>query len=89
MLPFKMRVYQMVADSDKPVNADDILKGLTPEYGGERQFSRKRIEHYLDAITAVGMIRECSLGFNEAGELTIDYQPTQLGRDRLKYIPKQ
>ncbi len=87
MLPFKMRVYQIVAESEKPVNADDVMAALKPEYGGERQFSRKRVEHYLDAITAVGMIKEESFKFNEKSELTIDYVPTNLGIERLKYIP--
>lgn len=88
MLPFKMRVYQVVAEAGRPVNADDIMEILRPEYGGERQFTRARIEHYLDAVTAVGMIKAEKTEFNDAGELTIDYVPTQLGTDRLKYIPK-
>lgn len=88
MLPFKMRVYQTVAEAEKPMNADNIMEELEFEYKGEKQFNRKRIEHYLDAITAVGMIREHDLKFNENGEVTIDYVPTQLGLDRLKYIPK-
>ena len=88
MLPFKMRVYQAVAEAKKPMNADDIMEELEVEYRGEKQFNRKRIEHYLDAITAVGMIREHDLKFNETGEVTIEYVPTQLGIERLKYIPK-
>lgn len=89
MLPFKMRIYQYIAEAGKAVNADDILVDLKTEYGAEKQFNRKRIEHYLDAIAAVGMIKETNLGFNENGELTIDYEPTQLGLERLKYIPKK
>lgn len=89
MLPFKMRVYQFVAESNRAVNADDIMSGLQGEYGGEKQFNRKRVEHYLDAIAAVGMIEESQLGFNDKGELTIDYSSTKLGRDRLKYLPRK
>ena len=56
MLPFKMRVYQTVAEAEKPMNADNIMEELEFEYKGEKQFNRKRIEHYLDAITAVGTV---------------------------------
>ena len=88
MLPFKMRVYQVVAEAKEPVNADDVMECLKSEYSGEKQFNRKRVEHYLDAITAVGMIREHEMKFDESGEVRIDYVPTQLGLERLKYIPQ-
>ena len=89
MLPFKMRVYQFVAEAAHAVNADDIMDGLRGEYGGEMQFNRKRVEHYLDAIAAVSMIEESDVRFNDKGELTIEYKPTKLGIDRLKYLPKK
>lgn len=88
MLPFKMRMYQFIGEAGKPVNADYIMEGLKNEYGAERQFTRKRIEYYLDSLASVVMIKEKDVYFNEAGELTIEYELTPLGKDRLKYVPK-
>lgn len=88
MLPFKMRLYQFIGEAGKPVDADYIMKGLKDEYGAERQFTRKRIEYYLDSLASVVMIKEKEVYFNEDGELTIAYELTQLGKDRLKYVPQ-
>lgn len=88
MLPLKMRVFQYVAQKGVEVNADDVLVGLASEYQGEKQFKRKRIEDYLDALAAVGMIKETEIAFNEKGDITISYEATKLGKERLRYIPE-
>lgn len=87
MLPFKMRMYQFIGEAGKPVDADYIIEGLKSEYGAERQFTRKRIEFYLDSLASVAMVKEKDVYFNEKNELTIEYALTKLGEERLKYLP--
>lgn len=87
MLPFKMRMYQFIGEANRPMDADYIMEGLRGEYGRERQFTRKRIEFYLDSLASVAMIKEKNVKFNEENELTIEYELTDLGKERLKYLP--
>lgn len=87
MLPFKMRMYQFIGQADRPVDADFIMNGLKGEYGTERQFTRKRVEFYLDSLASVAMIRENNVSFNQENELAVEYELTALGKERLKYLP--
>ncbi|MFR4018862.1 MAG: hypothetical protein ACLT01_06555 [Clostridia bacterium] len=63
------------------------MNGLKDEYGTERQFTRKRVEFYLDSLASVAMIRENNVYFNQENELAIEYELTALGEERLKYLP--
>lgn len=87
LMPMKLRMFQLLGESDKAMTQDDFLKVLKLEYGKESQCTRDRISTYLIAMMATGMIAETAVNYNEKGELTISYVMTELGKSRMKYLP--
>ncbi len=87
-LPLKFSVFKCVAEADGLITAADIMKILQAEYEGERQFTKKRIELYLTALNCVSMIHEKDFDFDENRELMIYYELSELGKQRVKYLPK-
>jgi hypothetical protein len=87
ILPLKFRIFQYIAQAKEPITADDIMIGLKSEYEGEKQFTKKRINEYLDSLLAVNMIKDANVDFNEKGELNISYEVTDLGISRVRYLP--
>lgn len=87
LLPMKLRMFQLLGESDKPMTQDDFLELLKPEYGQESQLTRDRISTYLIAMMATGMVKEVAVNYNEQGELAIYYVMTELGLNRRKYLP--
>lgn len=88
-LPLKFNVFKCVAFASQPVTCLDVMKALEPEYGGERQFNKKRIELYLTALSCVSMIHETDFDFDADGDLLIYYEISELGKKRVKYLPKE
>lgn len=87
LLPLKFRVYQYLGESDRYLTEDDIYKALWPEYGGETQFTKKRISTYLISMMATGQAEEMGVELNDQGELQIKYGLTDLGKERLRQLP--
>ena len=46
-LPLRFRVLHYISTVDKAC-ADDIMKALKPEYGTEKQFTKKVIEEFVN-----------------------------------------
>ncbi len=88
LLPMKLRVFQLLGESDKEMTQDDFLKILKNEYGRESQCTRERISTYLIAMMAAGMVTETAVNYNEHGELIIAYVMTKLGKERMRYLPE-
>lgn len=88
-LPLKFSVFKCVAESDRPVTSNDIFTMLKDTYGTEKQFTKKRIELYLTALSCVAMIRENNIDFDKDNELEISYEMTSLGKSRVKYLPEE
>lgn len=87
LLSMKLRIFQLLGESKTVMTQDDFLERLTPEYGDESQCTRDRISTYLIAMMATGMAKETAVNYNEKGELTIAYVMTELGKERMKYLP--
>lgn len=87
LLPMKLRMFQLLGESDVAMTQDDFLEKLTLEYGNESQCTRDRISTYLIGMLAVGMVTETAVNYNEKGDLTISYVMTELGKERMKYLP--
>ncbi len=86
-LPLKFQVFQCVANASEPISANEIMELLRGDYGKERQFTKKRVELYLTALSCVSMIREVDVTFDSDGTLLVSYEISQLGKSRLKYLP--
>lgn len=87
-LPLKFGVFKYVAEAGQPVTRNDIFEALKAKYDGERQFTKERIDLYLSALACVSMIREVDVDFDEQGAVVVSYELEELGRSRLKYLPK-
>lgn len=87
LLPMKLRMFQLLGESDAPMTQDDFLEKLKPEYGEEGQLTRERISTYLIAMMATGMVKEIGVDYNDKGELAISYVMTELGKKREGYLP--
>jgi hypothetical protein len=85
-LMLKTRILQYVIDNDTPFKVDDIYKGLKPEYGAEGQFTKARIEDYLDSYVGVKFMRNINVGEGPDGEPEVTYKLTDYGKSRAKYV---
>ena len=87
MLPLKLRIFEYAYQVNRPFTADDVLKTLASEYGGERQFTKKRIQEYLQTFLGVNMLKAAEVNYDEDGELVVHCVITDFGLSRVKYIP--
>jgi hypothetical protein len=85
-LPLKTRILEYAIDLGKDFVVDDVISALTPEYGGERIFSRKQVEEYIDSYLGVGFLTAESTEFNNKGDLVVHCKVTDYGKSRKKYI---
>ncbi|MCR6544786.1 DNA-binding protein [Dehalobacterium formicoaceticum] len=87
LLPLKFRILHYASKSKSPFSVLNLMKDLKEEYGSDGQFNNKMLSNHLDSLRAVGMIETTKAEFDSAGELVIDYQITDYGKSRLKYLP--
>lgn len=87
LLPMKLRVLQVLGESEKTMTVEDVMKKLEPEYGNESQFFGDRIETYITAMMNNGMVTEDEAYFDENGKIVVKYKVTPLGEERMKYLP--
>jgi len=78
--PFKLRIVSSLALSPS-LDAREILDALRPEYGAERQCTLETVEHHLQALKAVGLVRVAATRF-DGESLVIRYALTPAGRRR-------
>ena len=76
--PLKFMIVKSLADF-KNKNAKDIHALLKPEYGTERQFSLETIEHHLQALKTVGIVKVVDAILENDDELTVRYSVTRNG----------
>ena len=88
LLPLKLRVYQYLAETEKPLTEEEIFDALEPEYGTESQFTKKRIGTYLVSMMATGQVEETGVDYNDKGELQVHFKLSELGKYRATYLPK-
>ena len=88
MLPLKLRIFEYSYQVNKPFTAQDVLRDLASEYGGEKQFNLKRIQEYLQSFLGVSMLEAKDVEYDENGELVVHCMITDFGLSRVKYIPK-
>ena len=86
-LPLKTRVLKYAIDAGKPITVSDIMRDLESEYGGEKQFTKKRIEEYIDSFLGVKFMKADKVEFNGAGQLVIYCSVTDYGMSRERFIP--
>ena len=88
-LPLRFRVLHYISTVDK-ASADEIMKALKPEYGTEKQFTKKVfVDHLLD-MKANFIIDDNDVALDNKGELVIYYSINDEGRRLLKkYLPKR
>jgi len=85
-LPLKTRILKYAIDLNKDFVVDDVMSALAPEYDGERIFSRKQVEEYVDSYLGVGFLEAESTEFNAEGELVVHCKVTDYGKSRKKYL---
>lgn len=88
-LPLKLRVFEYISQMDRPLTSKEVYEALKDEYPGERQMSLARIDDYMQELLGVNMIKEGKLQLDEKDELEVQYEITDFGRTRIKYIPRK
>ena len=79
-IPLKFMIVKYLADF-KNKNAKDIHERLEQDYGAEKQFSIEAIEHHLQALKTVGIVKVVDVRLGDGEELTIQYSATQNGEN--------
>ena len=89
MLPLKVAVLNWAIDhKNEGFKLEDILEGLKPMYGSERQCSLKRIESYCQDFMMNGFFTSKEVDITADGEADITYRITQYAVDRgNRFIP--
>lgn len=85
-LPLKTRILQYAILLSNPFTVSDVYHDLADEYGGEKLFTLKTVNDYVDSFLGIGFLKAAQLEFDYQGELLIHYQVTEYGKTRLKYI---
>lgn len=85
-LPLKTRIFQYALERDDAFTRYDVEKDLQVEYPGERLFSLKTIDAYLNELMVVGFIGKKKIEFEEDGNLLITFEATAYGQTRYKYV---
>lgn len=85
-LPLKTRILEYAIDLDKDFIVDDVMSALASEYSGEKIFSRKQVEEYIDSYLGVGFLTAVKTEFDSRGELVVHCKITDYGLSRKKYI---
>ena len=86
--PIRSRILQYLSTVE---NADvsQVQKALEPEYGTERQFTRKAIDNHLMNLKENELVEEIGYELFE-GNLEISYVINDEGRKLVsKYMPKR
>ena len=88
-LPLRFRILHYISTVDKAC-ADEIMKALRPEYGTEKQFTKKFLMDHLLDMKANFIIDDNDVALDGKGELIIYYSINDEGRRLLKkYLPKR
>ena len=85
-LPLKTRILQYAILRGTQFTANDVYHDLAGEYGGEKLFTRKTVEEYIDSFLGISFLQAAKLEFDPSGALLIHCQITEYGKTRLKYI---
>lgn len=88
-LPLKTRILDYAIKQNDIITIDGIMKELEDEYGGEPQFTRERVEEYLDSFLGINFLQPANLEFDENGVLKVYYKITDYGKSREKYFSKK
>ena len=86
MLPLKTRILQYTVEKCRPLTINDVMINLEREYGGERQFNRKRVQAYIDSFLAVSFFDVVNLKYDEYENVEITFKISDYGLTRRKYI---
>lgn len=91
MLPLKTAVLNWAIDHrDEGFKAENIMEGLKPMYGMEKQCSMKRIESYCQDFMMNGFFTAKQIEITDRGETKITYWITQYAIDRgTRFIPER
>ena len=89
LLPARTAVLNALYKADC-ASVEEIMASLKPEYGAERQFTKKLYSVHCMALEANGMVEMDRYELDDAGELQISYRITEDGRNTVhKYVSKQ
>lgn len=84
-LPIKTRVIQYAIEKDAPFTAKEVYRAIREEYPGEAGCSVKAIDDILLVVKGNGYLDYKKVGYDENGELSVEYEVTQYGKDCEKY----
>lgn len=85
-LPLKTRILQYAIQKNEMFTLGDVYHDLSSEYSGEKLFSQKTVDDYVNSFLGVGFLKAAQLEFDSKNELVIHYQVTDYGKTRLKYM---
>lgn len=87
LLPLRFRVLTELATNGAQ-HCSEIMASLEPEYGSERQFTKKMIDNHIQSLRAVGLVDDKAVDLDEEDNLIRTVEITEAGRKLLKYLPK-
>jgi hypothetical protein len=82
-IPLKLRIAGYFCDG-LPHDVDDIFTALGPEYGRERQFTRREIENHLKSLCVVGIIKDTEALLDDDDRLVVTYRISDFGRMKIR-----
>jgi len=85
-LPIKTRILQYAIQRDSEFTAADAYTDLHHEYPGEKFFSPKTVEEYVESLLGVGFLSASRTEFDSNGQLLIYCKATEYGKSRKKYM---
>jgi len=89
LLPVRSRTLHYFS-SVKEACADDVMEGLKPEYGTERQYKKSNFVDHLLNLEANGLLDETRCDVDKNGELRVFYKLNDEGVNTInKYLPKK
>jgi hypothetical protein len=89
LLPARTAVLNYLYDV-KNADVSQIMEALKPQYGGERQFTKKLYTDHVMALEANGFVNISSYGLDKNGELFVCYEISDDGRSAVdKYVDKK
>ncbi len=86
-LPIKTRILEWAIEKNAPFTAEELSELLKVEYNNERTTILKNIEKQLETYVRVDFIKVVDTELDKNGDLVVTYQITDIGREKVEYIP--
>lgn len=86
-LPLRFRILHFLSQAPA-ADTTKVMDALRGDYGNEGQFRESIFNDHLMSMRAAGLIEERDVSFAPSGKLVRSFAITDVGRSRLKHLPR-